>query len=200
MSKVLIVPGLHDSPAEHWQTWLEQRLPDAERVKQRNWADPALGSWARRLEKAIAVAGGDAIVVAHSFGCLAALRAMSRHPDKVRGALLVAPADPKKFGITCPSSAALAPIRTIVVGSENDPWMSIDVARGIAERIDGDFVNLGLAGHINIASGYGPWPAAERLIDGFRKPLSRSFIRTKLGAPKPRADDSMTEFRGVFCP
>ena len=191
MSKVLIVPGLHDSPAGHWQTWLEARLPDAVRVIQDNWSDPALEVWSRRLEAAIIAAGGEAIVVGHSFGCLAALRAMSWRPDKVRGALLVAPADPRKFGLDCPSSAALAPIRSIVVGSENDPWMTIDVARGIAERIDGDFVNLGLAGHINIAAGYGPWPAAERLVDGFRQPLARSFIRTVAPVSRPLSESGI---------
>ena len=32
MDTTLIVPGLHGSGADHWQTWFEQKLPDAVRV------------------------------------------------------------------------------------------------------------------------------------------------------------------------
>ncbi|WP_042570518.1 alpha/beta hydrolase, partial [Ralstonia solanacearum] len=40
-----------------------------------------------------------AVLVAHSFGCLASLHWAAQARDAVAGVLLVAPADPDKFGV-----------------------------------------------------------------------------------------------------
>ena len=38
--RVLIVPGFHGSGEAHWQTWLEQELPNADRVRGIDWESP----------------------------------------------------------------------------------------------------------------------------------------------------------------
>ena len=38
-------------------------------------------------------------------------------------------------------------------------------SRELAQRFGSAFVNLGDAGHINTAAGYGPWPRAKYFID-----------------------------------
>ena len=99
MASTLIVPGLHGSGPAHWQSWLEALLPDARRVHQDDWSCPALPAWAERVTAEIDHAHGPVLLVAHSFGCLASVVAAARRPQRVAGLLLVAPADPDKFGV-----------------------------------------------------------------------------------------------------
>jgi len=96
MGKVLIVPGLRNSGPTHWQSWLETVLPDTRRVEQADWERPCLSDWAARVREEIDAVGEPLWVVAHSFGCLAAVTAGLVRGARIRGALLVAPADPAR--------------------------------------------------------------------------------------------------------
>lgn len=163
MTTTLILPGLHGSGPEHWQTWLESRLDKALRVEQEDWSQPQLQQWCGRIRAAIRQTEGRVILVAHSFGCLAAVAAAETMSDRIDGALLVAPASPERFGLTLRIPRAPMGFPTIVVGSRNDPWFAFDDVRAWASKRDARFVDAGPAGHINVASGFGPWPFGERL-------------------------------------
>src|SRR5215475_4222196 len=77
--RLVTVPGLHGSGAEHWQTWLERQFPGAVRVEQDAWTAPDLDAWSDRLvETLLALDEGPHALVAHSFGCLATLHALQR--------------------------------------------------------------------------------------------------------------------------
>ena len=52
-----------------------------------------------------------------------------------------------------------------VVASQNDPLMSIARAKSLAKHWKAGFIDLGMVGHINLASGYGAWPAGLMLRD-----------------------------------
>jgi hypothetical protein len=56
------------------------------------------------------------------------------------------------------------PFRSVVVASMNDPYMTIDRARILAKAWGAGLVNAGSCGHINVAGGFGPWPAGERIL------------------------------------
>lgn len=56
-------------------------------------------------------------------------------------------------------------ISTKVVASRNDPWMSFGRAVHLAKALGSDLVDLGAAGHINVASGFGPWARGKALRD-----------------------------------
>jgi hypothetical protein len=56
-------------------------------------------------------------------------------------------------------------VPSILVGSETDPWMPVREARELARQLGSTFVNLGEAGHINTAAGFGPWPRAKFFIE-----------------------------------
>lgn len=175
--RVLIVPGLHDSGPAHWQSWLEAQEPDAKRVQQRDWHDADLGRWAARVGSVLERAGdGPWIAVAHSFGCLALARHLELTPaSPVRAALLVAPADPDRFGV-----AGLLPQRRLAVpstliASDNDPWMSAAESRRWAQRWGSAWLTLGDAGHINADAGFGPLPIARRWVTAMRARLAREL-------------------------
>jgi predicted alpha/beta hydrolase family esterase len=60
------------------------------------------------------------------------------------------------------------PFPTLVVGSLNDPYMPLDQLINCGRLWNSDIRNLGLAGHINIASGYGRWAGGYALLEGLK--------------------------------
>ena len=177
--RLLIVPGLNDSPAGHWQSELQARFPQAQRVQQRDWVTPELDRWASRVGAALERGGsGPCVAVAHSFGALALLRHLLLEPQSpVALALLVAPADPDKFGLAgfLPQQALRIP-HTLALSS-SDPWLRLSVGQRWAARWGSAVVQLGDAGHVNIASGHGRWAWAERWTEAALQRLGTGEMR-----------------------
>ncbi|SMG01036.1 RBBP9/YdeN family alpha/beta hydrolase [Burkholderia singularis] len=170
--RLVTVPGLHGSEGAHWQTWLERQFARALRVEQDDWDAPHLARWAQKVRDLLARERGPFVLAAHSFGCLAAAHALVQSASAaemstadVIGVLFVAPANPRKFAFAGEFDAYRLAVPSILIGSETDPWMTLADARELAHRLGSAFVNLGDAGHINTAAGYGPWPRAKYLVD-----------------------------------
>jgi len=175
----LIVPGFHGSGPAHWQTWFEAQVPGARRVSGIDWEQPVLPHWAQAVRDGIDDAPGPVWLVAHSFGCLAAVLAASSRRERVAGLLLVAPADPERFNprglrdaSTSPELPSLAgwiprgpfDVPSLVVASTNDPWVHLSSAAYWAQCWGSQLENIGAAGHINVDSGHGPWPRGLALF------------------------------------
>lgn len=178
----LIVPGFHGSGPTHWQSWMEAAIPDARRVRGIDWEMPALARWAVAVRREIDAAPVGVWIVAHSFGCLAAIAAAADRPARVAGLLLVAPAEPQRFsligladaGATIKSADAALPMQVLptasaLVASRNDPWLSFDRASALAARWGGRLIDAGQAGHINADAGFGPWPAGLALLRAMQR-------------------------------
>jgi len=168
MAKTLIVPGLRNSGPTHWQTWFEQQLPDTHRVEQADWERTCLADWATRVREEIDAIGESLWIVAHSFGCLATVSAAVERPDRILGALLVAPADPRRFDAPAASLSEKLRFPSLVVASSNDPWVQASAAEFWASRWGSGYLNIGEAGHINVDSGHGPWPEGLALFQQLR--------------------------------
>jgi predicted alpha/beta hydrolase family esterase len=126
------------------------------------------------LEAAIAASHGTPILAAHSLSCaLVAHWAQSGSPLRIAGAFLVAPSDaeaptyPKEPVGFAPIPMQKLPFPSIVVASTNDEYVSIERARAFAQAWGSKLVEIGDAGHINGASGYGEWPEGERMLLDF---------------------------------
>lgn len=187
--RTLIVPGLGDSGPGHWQSLWEKANPGFRRVKQRQWEAPQLESWARRIKGEVESDDGPVILVAHSFGCLAAARASVRLGRRIAGALLVAPADPEKFQLLERLPATPFNFPCLLVASRNDPWLSQDKARQMAALWGAEFVDAGPVGHLNLDAGFGPWAEGERLLAHLHELIiqsvqSRNTGRTIPGNPR----------------
>lgn len=161
---LLIVPGLHDSGPAHWQTWLHTLHPDALRVRQDDWSAPDLGRWADRIGETIGQTRGPVLAVAHSFGCLALAQLLGWGESRITAALLVAPAAPERFGLQDRLHAGPLAVRTTLIASDTDPWMSAAEALRWGRRWGSRLHNLGDAGHINAESGFGPLPLAAQWV------------------------------------
>ncbi|HEX2796919.1 MAG TPA: alpha/beta hydrolase [Immundisolibacter sp.] len=182
----LIIPGKDGSGPDHWQTLFEARWPGSRRVQQQDWQRPDLEPWATRVVETAAQCKRPLVAVAHSFGCLAAVRAIDRGAA-IDAALLVAPADPDRFGIARCAIERRLRLPALLVGSDNDPWLSATRAAELAKHWGAAFINLGPAGHINVAAGFGHWPLAERLA---ARLLQESGAR-KCGLVRPGSTGSI---------
>ena len=183
-ARLLVVPGLHDSGPAHWQTWLESLNRDALRVRQHDWSDPELDRWAGRIASTLERdAAARWIVTAHSFGCLALARLAALRPDlPIEAALLVAPADPDRFGVAALLPQAPLPFTSTLVASRSDPWLSAARSRVWSQRWRSQHVDLGDAGHINAEAGFGPLPIAQRWVTTLRHRVDRREHLARAGA------------------
>lgn len=168
MSRILIVPGLRNSGPTHWQSWIEKLLPDTRRVEQEDWTQTNLADWAANVRAAIDASDDKVWIIAHSFGCLATARAGLDRPQRIHGALLVAPADPARFNEPAAPLEHRLNFPTLVVASTNDPWVKTRVAEHWATVWGSRFHNIGAAGHINVESGHGPWQQGLELFEQLR--------------------------------
>lgn len=172
---ILTVPGLSGSGPAHWQTLWEKGRPDTARVDLGQWDRPHRNSWVTKLDQAIGAARAPVILVAHSLGCIAVAwwAALSPQPYgwPVAGALLVAPADvdreqvPVELAPFAPVPKQPLPFPSILVASQDDPWIDADRAHSLAVDWGSHFVDAGPIGHINAASGLGHWPEGQELLD-----------------------------------
>ncbi|NVO05177.1 MAG: serine hydrolase family protein [Rhodoferax sp.] len=169
--KVLILPGWQNSGPAHWQSRWEALYGDA-RVEQHDWMRPLRGDWIARLEDVLLAQSGPCILVAHSLGCLltAAWASHSRNTHRVAGALLVAPGDPEREELQgalkswTPVPVNRLPFQSLLLGSQNDPYCSLERARGFAQAWGAAFIDYGARGHINADSGLGDWPEGRALL------------------------------------
>ena len=161
--RVLLLPGLLGSGPDHWQSHWERTIPGCLRVVQRDWETPALTDWVATLEAAVAGAGPEVVLVAHSAACALVASWAGVTSRAVHGALLVAPADTEAGSFpTGPAGWQPMPLASLgfpslVVASSNDEFVSLERARVFASCWGSRLVEIGPAGHINTASGLGPW-------------------------------------------
>lgn len=185
MNHILIVPGLYGSELQHWQSWMEHKLPNTIRVEQEDWDNAILSVWANQILHYIDQLSGRVWIIAHSFGCLASVYAANKRPERIAGAMFVVMADPASFNskgfvrgepyiTTIDSVSTYLPKQplgfpSVVVSSSNDPWMKVEKAELWADSWQSRFINIGAAGHINVASGFGAWPQGLQIFKQLRQ-------------------------------
>ena len=180
MLKIVIISGLGDSSESHWQTYWLKKFTNATKVLQDDWDAPKLNNWLKNLNNTLVDIDGPIILVAHSLGnSLVAHWAANYNSVKIKGALLVAPADvdspihtPDIIRGFAPIPLLKLPFPSIVVASENDPFVDINRAKYFAENWGSDFVNVQKKGHINGDTNLKFWEEGQLLL---RKLASEKF-------------------------
>lgn len=168
--RVLTLPGLMGSGAEHWQTLWEQQHGFV-RIEQEDWEHPSRGRWVKRVEQALDAEPEPVVLVAHSLGCALVAHAAKRIRSKVAGALLVAPADvddaqrtPEVVRSFSPLPCKALSFPATVVASRDDPYVAFERAAQFADCWEASFVDAGDVGHINADSHLGDWPEGYELV------------------------------------
>jgi uncharacterized protein len=173
---ILLVTGWQDSGPEHWQTRWEKSLKTARRVIQDDFDNPSVKAWGDRIAKFASGATQPVIVVAHSLGVPAVVYAAGKLKSRgVIGAFLVAPADvefaqfwPDTGGERWPPAKGHGgflkmpetklPFPAHMIVANNDLYCSYARAEELAAKWGAKLTDAGESGHINVASGHGPWP------------------------------------------
>lgn len=178
-ANVLLLPGWHNSVPAHWQSRWEATHGYV-RVQQHDWERPLRGDWLMQLETAVLDTVGDVILVAHSLGCiqLAAWAAHSQHTQRIKAALLVAPADVERDAVRTllPSWSPIArqtlPFKSVLVASGNDLFCTWAQSQTLAMGWGSELVNAGHLGHINAEADLGDWPQGHALLLGLQERLT----------------------------
>jgi len=100
-----------------------------------------------------------------------------KHADgdgRVAAAILVALSD-VEASTYLPGSTGFDPIplqklpfRSVVVPSTDDPFVALERAEFFARSWGSRLITIANAGHINTASGHGPWREGERWLEELR--------------------------------
>ncbi|QSR72167.1 RBBP9/YdeN family alpha/beta hydrolase [Aeromonas jandaei] len=185
MNKILLVPGLHNSGPDHWQSRWHEHFPYWQRMTGLPWEKPDLTVWSAKLASKLRSRRSRVHLVAHSFGALTAIAAARLQPEKVASLFLVAPADPARFGIVDERLEGLLQVSAQLVASRNDPWMSYERAEYWSRQWQVPLFDAGNAGHINAQSGHGDWHQGLELLGSLYRraelvvaPQAASAIRT----------------------
>ncbi len=180
---ILVIAGHEGSGPDHWQSRLVSKLLSARLVEQDDWLYGSLDAATDKLVTAVEQSTKSVVFVAHSVGCVLIAHTISKLRaknllDRCRGAFLVVP----------PSVESLAqlksidpqfknipreplPFPSILVASSNDPHATLEQSADIALAWGSDLVEAGEQGHINTASGHGPWPEGLMRFAGFLSQL-----------------------------
>jgi len=154
---IILVPGLRDSDQDHWQSCWSRRFPLWQRISQKNWLEPDIDGWIAAIRRERFTHQHPAILVGHSFGALAACRLVQTQKMPIAGVVLVAPAEPSLFELEERVLPDKLTTRSMMLVSRNDPLMSFKRAQFWAACWGSRLIDIGEAGHINTAAGFGEW-------------------------------------------
>ena len=174
---LLLIPGLRNETPDHWQTILASQYPGAVSLPALGRKNIDLAARVVQIEAAVQAINGPVVIVAHSGGAIATAHWAQNTSAVIHGALLATPplfsgplgpefpdlAEFQRHG-WAPIPRAPLPFRTIVAASRNDPLGSFEGVSALAHDWGARLIDLGECGHLNPASGFGPWPAALELV------------------------------------
>ncbi|MEO6903903.1 MAG: alpha/beta hydrolase [Bacteroidia bacterium] len=162
-STVVTIPGLTGSGPNHWQSCWEKRY-GFKRISQKNWDTPVCEEWINTIEKeTMHLDLANTLFVGHSLGCTAIVMWAKKYNKRLKGAMLVAASDneaadfPKTTTGFVPMPLFKLPFPSILVMSSNDDYLSVERAHYFGNNWSSEVIDIGNAGHINTASGYGEW-------------------------------------------
>jgi predicted alpha/beta hydrolase family esterase len=171
----VILHGWQGSTGEHWQVWLADALRSAGREVRfpelPSPDTPELDAWLVALARTLdGLPSGGFDLVAHSLGAVLWLHHAVRDEDSPRPSrvALVAPVSPHtdigELQNFLPVPLDVDAVRqaadgTVLVGGADDPYTpeGLVAAYGRPLKIATTVIEDG--GHLNIESGFGPWPA-----------------------------------------
>ncbi|MFC1655363.1 RBBP9/YdeN family alpha/beta hydrolase [Patescibacteria group bacterium] len=168
MPTTFIFHGVGGSPQENWFPWLKEQLEDLDQqVIIPQFPTPegqTLENWLNVLDQYKEDINEDAILIGHSLGVPFALNVLERY--KVKAAFLVSGFYGKADNQFDPGMVTFAQrefdwekIKSnceyfYVFHSDNDPYIKLEKAEKLAEKLEIDVTLVPGAGHINQSSGY----------------------------------------------
>ena len=185
MKKIVIVHGWGNNSGDNWFPYLKSRfkgsnidvfIPDMP-----NTEHPTEEAWVAHLKNVIPNPNEDTIFVGHSLGGITILRYIEglSESTKVGGILLVASfaqligydelatffEKPVDFdGIKKKISGGI-----VLVNSDNDTYVSNDVANLLRSNLRGEFHSIHNGGHLTTKDGYSQFPMLVEILEKMLK-------------------------------
>jgi uncharacterized protein len=176
---ILVIPGYEGSGPAHWQSRMVGKLSTARFVEQPDWLHPARDVAIKQIVDAVEAATRPVVFVPHSLGNIVVAHALPilaqrGLADRVKGAYFVAVPSARslaQLGAIDPTFADVPrdPLSfpSVFIASSNDPFATLEESADLSSAWGSQFVEAGEAGHINTASGHGPWPEGMMRFAGF---------------------------------
>ncbi|HOY11551.1 MAG TPA: alpha/beta hydrolase [Saprospiraceae bacterium] len=187
--KLIIVAGLNNSGPDHWQNFWQNHFPETIKVEQIEWDFPQLTDWLNQMNQTISSTDRSQpyILVGHSLGCVLCAHWLAQNDYRnVVGAMLVAPADvdselhtPDYIWNFSPIPKVQFSIPTVVVASENDPYMTIERSKELANSWGSEFYNFGPLGHINSDCKLGLWPEGQAVLEALKRSIEVNSLNNQ---------------------
>ncbi|MBP5057470.1 RBBP9/YdeN family alpha/beta hydrolase [Pseudomonas chlororaphis] len=171
---IVIVPGIGNSKANHWQSHWEAEFSGARRIAPASWDTPDLADWIAALDATVARAEGPAVLICYSLGCVLFAHWRNVSTRSVRAAFLVAVPDPDgpRFPAAAKAFAALPtdgfgkqPI--LAIASSDDPYDPSGQGIAWATKQGATPILLGERDHLNGVSGLAGWGEGRALFTAF---------------------------------
>ena len=174
--RVLLLHGWGGSCSPHWQSWLAAEIAkdygSVSFLRFSHFDNPDLNTWKDELKKELNEFKPD-IVICHSLANTLWFHLCNDGDiQSIEKLYLVAPPSmgceieelKSFFPVEIPSY--LKAKETLLITSTNDPYMSVDEANKLKDKLDVPMVMLENAGHINSDSGFGKWPWILKNLKG----------------------------------
>jgi len=184
-TSILVIAGHEGSGEAHWQQRMVAKLSTAKIVEQEDWFYGSLNKAVDALVAAVRATDKPVVFVAHSAGCTLVAHAvpalqLAGLAGQVKGAFFVAAPseealaklEPKVDAAMVTVPRAPLPFPSILVASSNDPHATLEQSADIASAWGSQFLEAGEQGHINTASGHGPWPEGMMKFAGWLSRLA----------------------------
>lgn len=170
----LFLAGYGNSTGDHWQAKWFRQFPNSVWVEQKSWEYPVCEDWVAELDKTLTKINHPVVVIAHSLGCLTFVEWARQHSkicaEKISGAFLVAAPDadaetfPKDIQGYQSSSFESLPVKSLMIASSNDPYVSVERTGFFAKQWGSELMWIGEKGHINSGAGFGDWLEGEKYL------------------------------------
>lgn len=168
MKRVVIIHGWEANRNANWFPWLASELPargiDCDVPNMPDSGHPKKDAWVRMIASIVGDSEAETILVGHSLGCIAILQYLQSLPasKQIRGAILVSGFDgpvgfPEVDDFAVPPIDHARVMRTVregilVVHSDNDPVVSVDLGRGLRDRLSARYLEIHQGEHLNMGS------------------------------------------------
>lgn len=177
---VFIVHGYKAGPMDHWFQWLSQKLADYGcEVKVLALPEPSLPdpiAWQKNIEETLNPLQEEAIIVAHSLGCVASLNYLNTVLTNrlIEGMVLVSgfvsplPALPELDGFVSPridyKRLAKAIPKRVVIGSPQDSIVPFEFTQDLAQKLNAELYPIMDGGHFLAEEGFESFPALLEIL------------------------------------
>lgn len=172
-NRVLILHGWGGSDAPHWQAELASEIAKNYGAVSFPLLDnchfPSKNRWLKQVKKLLEEFKPDT-VVCHSLACTLWFWLCEENIENVERLFMVSPPSlittesTIKTFFPCPMPKNICANEIHLIVSDNDPWVTTEEAKTMANSIAASYQIIENAGHINADSNYGKWKRIEDLV------------------------------------